>query len=231
MRLSYAEQPHYPPPGFRVRDAELRDVKSLTSIWYTSFNPSHPFFDYATPDTPATRKWLEEFWTAGIAAGPEVTRTFVVEDLAQENKVVAFSRWHVPQADGNQDSPKPKTTPAEWDPEVTDALWGGMARSRRRVMGQRPHWGAEFIAISQTHQGKKLPYPLLDWGIRQADATGLEIYGDASMRGLPVWKHYGFKDEAVLEMPIREGAYGAYQVVPITRAPKERALGRPTEKL
>ena len=139
MHVPYAEQPHRPPPGFRVRDAGLTDVESITNIWYASFNPTHKFFDYATPDDAATRQWFNELWTMGIQAGPGVIRTFVVENLSQENKLVAFSRWHVPQADGSQDIPMPPI-PAHWDPEITDALWGGMARSRERVMGKKPHW-------------------------------------------------------------------------------------------
>lgn len=75
----------------------------------------------------------------GIVAGPDVMRTFVVEDLSQGNKLVAFSRWHVPQADGNQDIPMPPI-PAHWDPEITEELWGGMAQNRARIMGQKPHW-------------------------------------------------------------------------------------------
>jgi len=133
------EQPHQPPPGFRIRDAKLADVGSITDVWYASFNRTHKFFHYATPDTPTTRKWFDEFWATGIRAGPKVVRTFVAEDLANDNKIVAFSRWHVPQADGNQDVPFPPF-PDEWDPEITEALWGGMARSRLRVMGKRPHW-------------------------------------------------------------------------------------------
>jgi hypothetical protein len=67
-----------------------------------------------------------------------VIRIFVAEDLSQGNKLVAFARWHVPQANGNQDIPMPPTTP-HWDPEITDALWGGMARNRAHQIAKRPH--------------------------------------------------------------------------------------------
>jgi hypothetical protein len=133
------EPPYLAPPGFRVRDAEVTDAEAITNIWYASFNTSHKFWDYATPDDPITRKWLDDVWIVGIKAGPGVIRTLVLEDLSQGNKLVAFSRAHAPQADGNQNIPLPPF-PAHWDPEITDGCFGGMARARARVMGKKPHW-------------------------------------------------------------------------------------------
>ncbi|KAF2968313.1 hypothetical protein GQX73_g5253 [Xylaria multiplex] len=229
MHLSYPEQPHYPPPGFRVREAELADVGSLTNIWYAAFNPTHKFFDFAIPDDAPTRKWLDELWTMGIVAGPTVTRTFVVEKLSEGNKLVAFARWHVPQADGNQDIPMPPI-PASWDPEITDALWGGMERMRARVMGKRPHWMGEFIVIDQDYQKTGLALTLFNWGCHQADRAGLEIYGDASMKGLPVWKHYGCEERETIRIPGRPGSFETYVVVAMVRLPKTKAV-RDTVKL
>ncbi|KAI0535798.1 hypothetical protein GGR58DRAFT_503941 [Xylaria digitata] len=229
MHLSYPEQPHYPPSGFRVRDAELADVGSLTNIWYAAFNPTHKFFDFATPDDAPTRKWFDELWTMGIMAGPTVMRTFVVEKLSEGNKLVAFVRWHVPQADGNQDIPMPPI-PSSWDPEITDALWGGMERMRARVMGKRPHWMGEFTVIHQDYQKTGLALTLFGWGCRQADRAGLEMYGDASMKGLPVWKHYGCEERETIRIPGRPGCFETYVVVAIVRLPKTKAL-RDTAKL
>ncbi|KAI0395205.1 hypothetical protein F5Y17DRAFT_221559 [Xylariaceae sp. FL0594] len=227
------EQPHDAPPGFRIREATLADVGGIIDVWYASFNRTHRFFDYATPDTPATRKWFEAFWTMGIEAGPTVLRTFVVEDLDDNNttaidndnndkkekekgkkKIVAFSRWHVPQADGNQDIPAPPF-PDEWDPEISEALWGGMARSRERVMGKRPHWSADFVAVHTDYQNRGLAVPLVEWARRQAIASNVPMYADASMDGLPVWRHYGIVECGLIEMPRRPETYGSYEVVPI----------------
>lgn len=253
MHIPYPELPHNPPEGFRIRDAVLNDVEGITDIWFASFNPSHKFFEYATPNTPTTRQWLNELWRMGIKAGPGVIRTFVVEDLSHGNKLAAFSRWHVPQEDGNQDIPMP-AFPADWDPEITDALWGGMARTRLRVMGQRPHWSksktprsrstwllliplltpvaivGEFIAIDPAYQNRRLAFPLMDWVRRQSDATGLESYGDSSMKGLPIWKHYGYEERGMLKIPGRPGCYGTYEIVAISRPPKAKVIGN-LEKL
>ncbi|KAJ2975674.1 hypothetical protein NUW58_g8290 [Xylaria curta] len=150
-------------------------------------------------------------------------KTFVVEDLSKGNKLVAFHRSHVPQADGNQDIPMPPV-PDSWDPEITDALWGGMARSRERVMGKKPHWMAEFTAIVPGYQNSGLAYTLSNWVFRQSVATGLDIYADATMKGLPIWKHYGLEERGIITIPGRPGYFDTYEVVPIVWSPKNKAM-------
>jgi hypothetical protein len=220
MLLPYVELPYTAPPGYRLRDAELADAGSITDIWYASFNPSHKFWEYATPDDAITRKWFDDLWTMGIKAGPGVIKTLVVEDMSQANKLVAFARIHVPQADGNQDIPMPPF-PAHWDPEITEGLFGGMARARARVMGKKPHWMVEFIAIDQAYQNKRLAIVLIGRLNRQADAAGLEVYGDASMKGYAVWKHYGYVEQPgpTVRIPGRLGQFETYELIPVVRYP------------
>ncbi|CAG9953232.1 unnamed protein product [Clonostachys rosea f. rosea IK726] len=210
---------HRDPPGFHIRDANLDDVEALTQLWYDSFHRSHKFLHYATPDDAETREWLNEVWTMGIQAGPEVLRTFVVEDLNEGGRLAAFCRIHVPQLDGNQDIPMPEL-PAGHDLEIADALWGGMARNRAAIMGKQLHWMGEFLGVDAPYQKRGLATPLLDWICQQADATGLEIYIDATAVGIPIYeKHYGFRPVKRLEMPKRPGKYDSYAVVAMVRPP------------
>ncbi|KAF3909143.1 hypothetical protein ABW21_db0207870 [Orbilia brochopaga] len=137
-KLYIANIQHNPPAGFAVREATYDDAEDITRLWYASFNTSHGFWKAATPEDSVTRQWLNDAWALGIKSGPNVLRTFVVEDLSKK-KLVAFARWNVPQADGNQDIPLP-AHPSQWDAELADALWGGMPRNRAEVMGNRPHW-------------------------------------------------------------------------------------------
>ncbi|KAI9162983.1 hypothetical protein HJFPF1_04578 [Paramyrothecium foliicola] len=207
--------PFFPPVGFRVRDATLDDVEQITQLWYDSFYQSHKFFAYATPDTPATRQWLNEVWVMGILAGPSILKTAVIEDTESNNKIVCFGRLHLPQPDGSQAIPLPEP-PAEWDPELTDALWGGMVRNRADVMGL-----GDFVGVDSGYQTKGLAGCLLDWVCRQADATGLEVYIDATKAGLPIYKkHFGFKEAQVLVLPKRPDTYGTYEVIAMVRQPK-----------
>ena len=67
-------------------------------------------------------------------------RTFVVEDTQKDNKMVAWSRWMVPQDDGNLERKWPELNPDEYDMDVLGAFFGGMEKNRLELMGKRPHW-------------------------------------------------------------------------------------------
>lgn len=80
-------------------------------------------------------------------------RTFVVEDTEQDGRMVAFSRWVMPQEDGNIDrSPSwPELTANECpDMDVANAFFGGMEASRHEVMGKRPHYSKRRTSLSDT---------------------------------------------------------------------------------
>ncbi|KAI1871738.1 hypothetical protein JX265_005724 [Neoarthrinium moseri] len=218
------------PAGFHIREANLRDVEDLTRLWFLSFNPSHKFWDVVTPQDQATRQWFIDVWAMGIAAGPEVLRTWVVEDLGQDKRLAAFARWSVPRADGLQDIPLPEY-PKTWDPELTAALWDGMPRNRSAVMGARPHWMLEFLGVDAEYQNRGLGFALVDWGCREADSAGLEVYLDATIRGLPFYKkNFGFEDRKVLDIPVRPDSFGTYELMAVVRAARIRELTLLQEK-
>ena len=56
------------------------------------------------------------------------------------DRVVALSRWQLPQPDGNQERKWPEMKEDEYDMEVVGAFFGGMEANRAEVMGKRPHW-------------------------------------------------------------------------------------------
>ncbi|KAI9150600.1 hypothetical protein HJFPF1_10375 [Paramyrothecium foliicola] len=217
--MVHLDLPHYPPPGFHVREATLDDVDDITELWFASFNKSHTFFDYATPKDEDTRKWLSQVFTIGILAGPSKFLTFVVEDLSRDKTLVAFGRHHPLQPDGSQEIPFP-AFPASWDAELVDLLWGGMARNRAAIMGKSLHWMGEFVGVDPAYETKGLASTLLDWGCRQADALGVEFYIDATEVGLPIYrKLFGFEAYKRLPLPVRPDTYGTYNVVAMVRPP------------
>ena len=67
-------------------------------------------------------------------------RTFVVEDTQNGNKIVAWSRWMVPQSDGNQERKWPELNADDYDMDVVGAFFGGMEENRAKLLEKRPHW-------------------------------------------------------------------------------------------
>ncbi len=84
------------------------------------------------------RKWWHEAWLMGL--NNPTDRTFVVEDTENDNRIVAFSRWMVPQQDGNQERIWPSLDQGPADMEVAGSFFGGMEESRHKAMGSKPHW-------------------------------------------------------------------------------------------
>ena len=109
-------------------------------LWYVlmkqGFNA--PFWQYTWPDKTTSRQWLDQAWSLGLDNPTD--RTFVVKDTENDNRIVAFSRWMVPQNDGNQERKWPDINADEYDMDVLGAFFGGMEENRVELMGKRPHW-------------------------------------------------------------------------------------------
>ncbi|KAK6508920.1 hypothetical protein TWF481_003688 [Arthrobotrys musiformis] len=207
------------PPGFEARRATYADVESLTRIWFTSFNATHDFWKFLTPDNASTRKWLNELWILGIKAGPDAIVTWVAEDLSKDREVVGFTRWQAPHPDGTVDIPFPDFEP-DWDKEVADALWETIAEFRRDLMGSRPHWFAEFTCIDAAYSNYGIGPELAAWGCRQAAREGVEVYCET----VPFSRHLLFNRMGVVGMrtitiPKRPGVFDAYEVIAGIRPP------------
>lgn len=104
------------------------------------------------PPTATTRLWWEKAWLLGIEKDP-TARTFIVFDSSvksgeePEGKLVAFSRWIVPQSDGSLDRLWPDL-PEEWDLSVMGPFFEGMEKNRAELMGKRPHWSKSLFSFS-----------------------------------------------------------------------------------
>lgn len=63
-----------------------------------------------------------------------------MEDTDNGHKIVGFSRWMVPQQDGNLERVWAELSPDDWDMELAEAFFGGMEENQHEMMGERPHW-------------------------------------------------------------------------------------------
>ncbi|KAJ6260173.1 hypothetical protein Dda_4396 [Drechslerella dactyloides] len=139
--------PKSPSDRFAVREATMDDIQALTQLWYDSYNNSNTFWEVMTPDDPITRRWWDGVWAMGIEAGPTKIATAVVEDLENDKRLVAMGRLNVAQADGSQADYFMPEYPTTWDPQLTENFWGAMAKARKEIMGNRPHW---YLKLSTT---------------------------------------------------------------------------------
>ena len=85
---------------------------------------------------------MRQWWAGAFAMGLEnpTDRNFVIEDTQNNGRIAAFSRWMVPQQDGNQERKWPEMTAEHFDMEVLRAFFGGMEENREELLEKRPHW-------------------------------------------------------------------------------------------
>ncbi|KAK6544730.1 hypothetical protein TWF694_001415 [Orbilia ellipsospora] len=190
-----------PSSRFTVREAEIGDAKTLTQLWYDSYNASSPFWRVMTPDEPVTRQWWDDVWVMGIEAGPTKIKTFVVEDLENDKKLVAFTRINVPQADGSVTGYFMPDYPSTWDPRLVEEFWHGMEKARKEVMGQKPHWSG-FIGVDHTYENNGIAYMFMDLICRQSDASGIEICVDSTDLGKRISSRH-FDVQSIREIVVK----------------------------
>ncbi|KAF3288908.1 hypothetical protein TWF132_007783 [Orbilia oligospora] len=193
---------HSPPLDFTVRLATTLDAPALTSLWFNSLT--------LTSSSPslATISWWNKVWTLGISLSPHLIQTYIVTHKPTK-QIVAFSRWQLPNQHGAQNTYLPDFPP-EWDAGLTEALWSGISKTRAEAMGDRPHWMGEFLAIHPEYKGQGLGSMLVNWGCKQADAAGLEIYGDTTAENRKFFgRKFGFEDCRSFDMPRKgDGVFG-----------------------
>lgn len=64
-------------------------------------------------------------------------------------------------------------------------------------MGSRPHWCLEIMVVRGGFQARGAGAMMMQWGVDQADAEGVECYLDATPQGKPLYEKSGFRDKLV----------------------------------
>ncbi|KAJ6259743.1 hypothetical protein Dda_5383 [Drechslerella dactyloides] len=214
---------HKPPPGFAVREAAYDDIPELSRVDFSAYNEGYDFWKRLAPEDAATRHWFEGYWSDAISSND--MKIFVVQDLSKNGKLAALMRWGLPirAADKRQNAPKKQRT---YPSQLAEALWSRTAKTHLEVMGDRPHWKSDHLAVDPAHSGKGLAKMLMHWGCRQADKGGIEVYGSAMSLALPIWiKHFGFKERKIIDIPLA-GCSESFKVVGIVRPPQVPSKSR-----
>lgn len=135
-----------------------------------------------------------------------------------DGRVVAFTRWRVPQEDGNLEDRWPDL-PEGLDMEVMGAFFGGMAENHHALMEKRPHWFLQLLGTETEYQRMGIGRCFVNWGVEKADDEELESYVDASSLGAPVYKKAGFVWKKRIEIPDKD-TYGHLDYESYVRAKK-----------
>jgi GNAT superfamily N-acetyltransferase len=62
----------------------------------------------------------------------------------------------------------------------------------------------QLLAVHPSHQGKGVGTLLLQEGLRQADELGVPVWLEASEKGRPLYRKFGFNDFKTIEIDLAE---------------------------
>ncbi|KAL9051366.1 MAG: hypothetical protein Q9162_006068 [Coniocarpon cinnabarinum] len=185
---------------FRLVRAQIQDAADIASCAVDAFDCSdHPqtaFFQRCWPDTDKTRAFFERSFAEQMRREPSTEFIKIIDSNAND-ALVGFSRWTPPRVwEGHWED-----WTDEMDKEMLKVLFSMMGEARHRLMGDRPHWFLEFLAVRTTYARQGVGAMMVEYGCNLADRDGVEAYVDASPAGKPLYERFGFESKATQAMP------------------------------
>lgn len=180
-----------------LRRASPSDVEQLTDVFFSGFRKD-AVMALCFPEKPSVRR----FWIEGLLkalSDPNVHLVAIVDNDLPGEPVVAYANWVGPNTtkDTNteQNQAQQPLYPDEGDDkELAEFYFPYLKEQRAKTMSGRKCWYLAALVCHEDHQGKGAGGMLMRYGLKQADDMNADIYLEASPPGVPVYKHFGFKE-------------------------------------
>ncbi|KAJ9605588.1 hypothetical protein H2200_010245 [Cladophialophora chaetospira] len=112
--------------------------------------------------------------------------------------IVAFAKWDIIE------KPKEIVRSRVFGPgcnvEACEEFFGGIARKRKELMGDKAYCLLDLLQTEPKHQGRGAGSMLIKWGLDIADELNLPAYLESSPAGHRLYQKFGFKDIDELKM-------------------------------
>ncbi|KAI0474052.1 putative GNAT family acetyltransferase [Xylariaceae sp. FL0804] len=211
-----AETPSGQQLGLHLRAATGRDAPRIAEIHMAAFGGNAML--RAQIPTAAARRGLRACVEAKARADiddPGISVLVVVATTTgcDEDKsdaaavIVAFAKWTHPVRPSGSDSAHveaPWTWPAGTD-LATLGAWAARAAEaeRRSAVGDTPCYRLSFIGTDPAYGRRGAGRLLVQWGVRQADASGVPLYLESTVEAAPFYAANGFAAGETMVLPIR----------------------------
>lgn len=143
------------------------------------------------PERPLVRR----FWTEGLHEAlndPDVHIVAVVDTELSGEPIIAYANWVGPN---DKVSPTRPLYPDDGDDKELAAFYFPYLQEQRKThMAGRKCWYLAALVCHEDHQGKGAGGLLMRYGLEQADAMDADIYLEASPPGVPVYRHFRFRE-------------------------------------
>ncbi|KAJ7033455.1 acyl-CoA N-acyltransferase [Mycena alexandri] len=105
------------------------------------------------------------------------------------------------------------------DTEFRKQLGATSNETRDEIMGDSKHWYLSLMVVDPKYQRQGIGQALLEWGLNQADAEGLEVYLESSDAGLRLYRKNGFEIVVWNELPDKQSEGGSLKWPALKRDP------------
>ncbi|KAI1376341.1 acyl-CoA N-acyltransferase [Hypoxylon crocopeplum] len=118
-------------------------------------------------------------------------------DLPEAEQMIAFAKWHI-----YTEMPRPttRTFGPGCNVEACEMLFGGIAKQRVRILGDRQYVYLSLLHTDPKHQGRGAGGILVKWGVEEARKLGFITYLESSESGHALYKKCGFRDVECLTL-------------------------------
>ncbi|KAI9737631.1 MAG: hypothetical protein M1818_005635 [Claussenomyces sp. TS43310] len=166
--------------------------------WISYENPLQNFFRLFCPlrgTGPTARKEsLREATSRQLEWHESDPTSYWQKVINEEGKIAAGALWKI--CPTNPFEHQDEHSEAYWFPEgsqrnfVTKAL--EIFDAPRSRMAQRPQLYLNIIFTHPDYRRKGAADLIMEWGIQKAESMGVEMWLDATIYGIPLYKKYGF---------------------------------------
>ncbi|KAK2765098.1 hypothetical protein FQN54_008797 [Arachnomyces sp. PD_36] len=138
----------------------------------------------------------------------------------ETGEILGYARWSMylsgrTEEELNAPVPQRPANP-EIIVELRDNFLNLLDKTRKEVMGGKPHCILNVLAVSPKHQRRGIGALLIGYGSDIADKEGVETYLESTPPGYELYKRNGFQDVGTISLDIGKwsGKEGEMYVIP-----------------
>lgn len=179
----------------QLRRAVESDVNRLTDVFFSGFRKDG-VMSRCFPEKPSVR----EFWINGLQrdlSDPDVHIVAIVDTDIAGSPIIAYANWVGPRTQplkSSQNQTVPLYPDEGDDIPLAEFFFLHLKKLRAKNMEGRTCWYLAALVCHEGHQRRGAGGMLMRYGLEEAEKTKADIYLEASPPGVPVYKHFGFKE-------------------------------------
>ncbi|KAF2261032.1 acyl-CoA N-acyltransferase [Lojkania enalia] len=198
-----------------VQEASDADIPRACEIEVAAYatNEASPFL-FPGPFPPDSQQQRANLLISDRRKDPTIRYIKAIDQ--ETGQQIAFAKWHI--YDSVEAAAKAERA-LNFGPGCNKpaclAFFGGLARRKKEIMGDKPHVYLHLLHTDPKFQGRGAGGGLVKWGQEQADKLGLPIYLESSPSAHRFYQKHGFQDVEQLSLNLSEFGGDKLHITPL----------------